>query len=228
MKLKKTMKLKYTIAALTATTLAANAASVTTSHATVTGDRDGNQAGPMWGQFVTPEVGASVAGPHGALYLQDFSYQAADNIRNADPTAIVYLHAYTTFSADGSGAINGIGGFTAVSISTVDLGGVADNGTLNWSFGGGDAFDDATAYAFVLSTSASEVTMADTSSMVGTNFALDVGDLYTGGDSIRGNGSASGWDQHFEANFDTNAVPEPSSTVLFGLAGLALIIRRRK
>jgi hypothetical protein len=136
---------------------------------------------------------------------------------------------YTTFTTSGTGAIASIGGFTAVSTSTLDLSGVADNGQMTWNFSGADAFDAATKYYYMMSTSATEVTIADTSSMVGSNFALDTGTSYTGGESVRANsGLDSGWDQHFEANFDTVAVPEPSSTALLGLGGLALILRRRK
>ena len=218
--------MKYTIAALAVTTLAANATTVTTAYGTVTGARDGNQAGPMWGQFVTADIGATPAGPHGTLYLQDFSYQAADNFSG---TQTVYLHAYTTLTTSGTGAVASIGGFNAVSASTLDLTGVAGNGIMTWTFSGSDAFDAATSYIYVMSTSATEITIADTSSLVGSSFALDLGDNYGGGDAVRGNAALdSGWDQHFEANFDTVAVPEPSSTAFLGLGGLALILRRRK
>jgi len=180
----------------------------------------------MWGQFVTPDTGASPAGPHGTLYLQSFSYQAADD--GTRVTGNVYLHAYTTFTTDGGGAITSLGGFTAASTSTVDLGAIGNNGTLTWNFAGNDAFDAATSYMFVASTSPSEVTFADTSSLVGSTYALDTGDPYSGGDSLRGNGGNTGWDQHFEANFDTDPVPEPSGVALLGLAGIAMIMRRRK
>ncbi|MDB4624410.1 hypothetical protein OAE47_03315, partial [Akkermansiaceae bacterium] len=100
------MKLKHTIIALAASSLAANAASVVTSYGTVTGARDGNQAGPMWGQFVTPDIAAAPLGPHGTLYLQNFSYQAADD--GTRTTGNVYLHAYSTFTTDGTGAITEI------------------------------------------------------------------------------------------------------------------------
>ena len=211
------------LAALAASTLTANASSVITSYETVTGPRDGNQAGPMWGQFITPDIG-STGGPHGTLYLQSLSYQAADD--GTRQTAVVYLHAYSTFTTSGGGAVTGIGGFTAASTSTVDLGAISNNGTLTWDFAGNDAFDGATSYMFVASTSPTEVTFADTSSLVGSTYALDVGDLYAGGDSLRGNGGNTGWDQHFEATFDT--VPEPSTAVLFGFAGLTLLLRHRR
>ena len=212
------------LAALAASTLTANASSVITSYATVTGARDGNQAGPMWGQFITPDVG-STGGPHGTLYLQSLSYQAADD--GTRQTDVVYLHAYSTFTTSGGGAVTGIGGFTAASTSTVDLGAIAGDGTLTWNFAGNDAFDGATSYMFVASTSPTEVTFADTSSLVGSTYALDVGDLYAGGDSLRGNGGNTGWDQHFEATFDTVPVPEPSTAALFSLAGLLFLRRRR-
>ena len=211
-------------AALAASTLTANAATVITSYGTVTGPRDGNQAGPMWGQFITPDIGAA-GGPHGTLYLQSLSYQAADDGTRA--TGEVYLHAYSTFTTDGGGAVTGIGGFTAASTSTVDLGAIGPNGTLTWTFAGNDAFDGATSYMFVASTSPTEVTFADTSSLVGAAYALDVGDPYAGGDSLRGNGGNTGWDQHFEATFDTVPVPEPSTAALFSLAGLLFFRRRR-
>jgi len=212
-------------AALAASTLTANAATVITSYGTVEGARDGNQAGPMWGQFVTPDIG-SAGGPHGTLYLQNFSYQAADDGTRVGAT--VYLHAYSTFTTNGGGSITGIGGFTAASTSTVDLGAIGGNGTLTWDFSGNDAFSAASSYIFVASTSPTEVTFADTSSLVGSTYALDTGDLYAGGDSLRGNGSNSGWDQHFEATFGTDPVPEPSSVALFGLAGAILLLRRRR
>lgn len=223
--------MKYTLAALAATTLAANAAVVTTSYGTVTGVRDTNQAGPMWGQSITPDQDASPAGPHGTLYLQNLSFQAADD--GTRQTGTVYLHAYSTFTIDGTGAITSVGGFTAVSTTTVDLAAVGNNGTLSWDFSGSDAFNAATSYMFIASTQNTEVTIADTSSFVGSTYALDVngadiGYNYAGGQAYRGNGSTSDWDLEFDATWDTVAVPEPSSTALLGLGGLALILRRRK
>ena len=223
------MKLKYTILALAVTSLAANAATVKIGFGTVTGDRDAGQASPMWGQSATADYLSTPAGPHGTVYLNDFSYQAADN--GTRTTGTVFLHAYTTFTTDGDGAIVSIGGFTAKSTSTIDLSGVADNGQMTWNFSGADAFDAETKYYFLMSTSDEEVTFADTSSMKTAAFALDTASTsYFGGEAVRANAAlGSNWDQHFEANFNTDSsVPEPSSTALLGLGGLALILRRRK
>ena len=223
------MKLKYTILALAVTSLAANAATVKIGFGTVTGIRDAGQASPMWGQSATADYLSTPAGPHGTVYLNDFSYQAADD--GTRTTGTVFLHAYTTFTTDGAGAITNIDGFAATSTSTIDLGAIVNDGTMTWNFSGADAFVAETKYYFLMSTSATEVTIADTSSMKTAAFALDTTSLtYTGGEAVRANAAlGSNWDQHFEANFNTvSSVPEPSSTALLGLGGLALILRRRK
>ena len=226
------MKLKYTILALAVTSLAANAATVKIGFGTVTGDRDAGQASPMWGQSATADYLSTPAGPHGTVYLNDFSYQAADN--GTRTTGTVFLHAYTTFTTDGAGAITTIDGFAATSTSTIDLGdldAIGNFGTMTWTFSGANAFVAETEYYFLMSTSDTEVTIADTSSMKTAAFALDTTSTsYLGGEAVRANAAlGSNWDQHFEANFNTDSsVPEPSSTALLGLGGLALILRRRK
>ena len=223
------MKLKYTILALAVTSLAANAATVKIGFGTVTGDRDAGQASPIWGQSATADYLSTPAGPHGTVYLNDFSYQAADN--GTRTTGTVYLHAYTTFSIGTNGVIDSISGFTATSTSTIDLDTIGSYGTMTWNFSGADAFDAETKYYFLMSTSDTEVTIADTSSMKTAAFALDTTSTsYLGGEAVRANAAlGSNWDQHFEANFNTvSSVPEPSSTALLGLGGLALILRRRK
>lgn len=58
---------------------------------------------------------------------------------------------------------------------------------------------------------------------------LTLGDISAGETiifTLDDNGNASG-DEHF-GNFTISTVPEPSSTALLGLGGLALILRRRK
>jgi hypothetical protein len=222
------MKLKYTILALAVTSLAANAATVKIGFGTVTGARDAGQASPMWGQSATADYLSTPAGPHGTVYLNDFSYQAADD--GTRTTGIVFLHAYKTFTTNGDGAIASIAGFAATSTSTIDLGAIGNDETMTWNFSGADAFVAETKYYFLMSTSDTEVTIDNTSSMKTAAFALDTTSTYDGGEAVRANAAlGSNWDQHFEANFNTvSSVPEPSSTALLGLGGLALILRRRK
>ena len=215
------MKLKYTILALAVTSLAANAATVKIEYGNVN-DSSGGSAGNMWGQSAKTPAGPPV-------YLNNFSYKAANN--GTRTTGTVFLHAYTTFTTDGAGAITTIDGFAATSTSTIDLGAIVNDGTMTWNFSGADAFDAETKYYFLMSTSDTEVTIADTSSMKTAAFALDTTSTsYLGGEAVPANAAlGSNWDQHFEANFNTvSSVPEPSSTALLGLGGLALILRRRK
>ena len=215
------MKLKYTILALAVTSLAANAATVKIEYGNVN-DSSGGSAGNMWGQSAKTPAGPPV-------YLNNFSYKAANN--GTRTTGIVFLHAYKTFTTVGAGAIATIAEFAATSTSTIDLGAIGNFGTMTWTFSGADAFAAETEYYFLMSTQNTEVTLADTSSMKTAAFALDTTtSTYEGGKAFANNSvDTSSWDQHFEANFNTvSSVPEPSSTALLGLGGLALILRRRK
>ena len=223
------MKLKYTILALAVTSLAANAATVKIEYGNVN-DSSGGSAGNMWGQSATADYLSTPAGPHGTVYLNNFSYKAANN--GTRTTGTVFLHAYTTFTTDeGSGAITNIDGFAATSTSTIDLGAIGNFGTMTWTFSGADAFVAETEYYFLMSTQNTAVSMLDITSMKTAAFALDTTtSTYEGGKAFANNSvDTSSWDQHFEANFNTvSSVPEPSSTALLGLGGLALILRRRK
>ncbi|MGB0992887.1 MAG: PEP-CTERM sorting domain-containing protein [Akkermansiaceae bacterium] len=227
--------MKYTLAALAVTTMAANAAVVTTSYGTVTdGVDDSDQAGPMWGQTIVPDTGASPVGPHGTLYLTNFQYQAASNGGGA--TGIVYLHAYDSVTVEtanvaGEGTITALGNLVAVSNSTVDLSGLSAHANMSWDFTGNVAFTANDDYFFVMSTGTTEETLADHSDFVTASFDLNVGNPYSAGGTFAANSFASNsldWDQEFLATWSTTPVPEPSSTALLGLGGLALILRRRK
>ena len=220
------MKLKYTILALAVTSLAANAATVKIGYGNVT-DGSGGSSDNMWGQSVTTPAGPPV-------YLNNFRYQAASSDQPGSEgtrsTDTVYLHAYTIFTTDGAGAITNIDGFTAKSTSTIDLSTIENYGTMTWTFSGADAFVAETEYYFLMSTQNTAVSMLDITSMVDAAFALDtITASYTGGEAFANKFvDTSNWDQHFEADFTVSSVPEPSSTALLGLGGLALILRRRK
>ena len=116
------MKLKYTIAALAATTVAANAAQVITSYSTVADDGTvNNQAGPMWGQGITVNVGADTADGSitSTVYIEELSYQYSSSNSGGLPGA--FLHVYDGFAIDAGGGITGLGNLVAVSAAATHV-----------------------------------------------------------------------------------------------------------
>tara|TARA_B110000908_G_scaffold167669_1_gene221032 strand:- start:558 stop:1229 length:672 start_codon:yes stop_codon:yes gene_type:complete len=223
------MKLKYTIAALAATTLAVNAAQVITSNGTVSGADDANHAGPMWGQQITVNVGADTADGSitPTVFIEELSYQYSSSASGGVPGD--FMQVYSDFVTDGAGAITSIGTLIAVS-NDANFGVLAGGDQLTWTFGGDalDAISKSTQYMFVSASDAVAATLLSNGNLIGGGYELATTNPYAGGDSLRGNGGNTGWDQDFELKTNTVAVPEPSSTALLGLAGLALILRRRK
>ena len=224
------MKIKHTIAALAATSLAANAAQVITSNGTVTGADDSNHAGPMWGQQITANVGADTADGSipATIYIEELSYQYSSSASGGVPGN--FMHVYSDFVTDGTGAITSIGSLIAVS-DDASFGALTGNQQLTWTFGGdlSDAITKSTQYMFVSASDAVAGTVGNgLGNLVGAGYELETNNPYSGGDALRGNGGNTGWDQDFELKTNTIAVPEPSSTALLGLGGLALILRRRK
>lgn len=221
--------MKYTLAALAATSLAANAAQVITSNGTVSGADDANQAGPMWGQQITVNVGADTADGSitSTVYIEELSYQYSSSASGGIPGD--FMHVYSDFVTDGTGAITSIGSLIAVGTATIGTPTGGDQ--LTWTFSGGldAAIDKSTQYMFVSASDAVAGTVGNgLGNLIGGGYELATNDPYAGGDSLRGNGGNTGWDQDFELKTNTVAVPEPSSSALLGLAGLALILRRRK
>ena len=224
------MKLKYTIAALAATTLGASAAQYITSYSTVTGADDNNQAGPNFGQSITVNVGADTADASIAstVYIEELSFQYSSSASGGAPDG-VYIHVYDAFAVDGSAVPTTIGNLVAVSSTTVDMSALVGNEQLTWTFDGTDAIAKGTEYTYVLATDTVAATVGNSANLSSAGFELDTGNPYSGGRTYRANGTQSDWDMPFELKTnDTIAVPEPSSTALLGLGGLALILRRRK
>lgn len=217
--------MKYTLAALAATTLAANAATITTAFGPAN-----NQAGPMFGQGITVNVGADTADGSipSTVYLNELSFRQTNSTTGINTTDTAYIHVYDAFAVDGDATPSIIGSLVAVSSTTVDFSTTGAGVLLTWSFDGTDAITKGTGYHYVLATNTSAATVGDSSNLTTQGFRLTTGDPYAGGQAFRANGTTSDWDNEFTLKTSTEAVPEPSSTALLGLGGLVLIFRRRK
>jgi len=221
------MKLKYTLAAFAATTLAANAATVTVSNGNPNSGLHTNHAGPIYGQSVTSHASA--------LSLDDFTFQVRDGAGGQSASGtVVFLHVYDSVTFNTStGAITAFGNHIGVSDNSVNNSvDATDLSALTWNFTN-TAVTGSTQYFFMMSTSSAVGNTGDltpyTNAATGLELVAPGG--YTGGTGLIANNfhnTGLGWDMNFEANFNTIAVPEPSSTALLGLGGLALILRRRK
>lgn len=206
----------------------AQAVTVISSHGTVSGANDANQAGPIWAQSFTANIGADPGGLYGTLYLQNFAFQITSATTGKPALGSnVYLQLYDGFTTDGSGGISSIGNLIAFSSDRADLGG-ASNSTLNWNFAG-EALDGGSTYVALFSADqTTAATLSDSSNLRTGAFELETKNPYTGGQAYRANAPGSGttdWDLEFRATFDT--VPEPSALSLLGLTGLGLLRRRR-
>lgn len=223
------MKLKYTIAALAATTLAANAATVTVSHGDPNSGLHTNHAGPIYGQTITSHASA--------VQLDDVTFQVRDGAGGQSASGTVaFLHVYdsVTFNT-ATGAITAFGNLIGVSDNSVNNSvDATDLSALQWNFTN-TAVSASTQYFFLMSTS-QDAGVASGGGANLSNFTdaatgleLEAPGGYGDGTALIANNfhtTALAWDLNFEANFNT--VPEPSSAALLGLGGLALIMRRRK
>jgi hypothetical protein len=225
------MKIKHTIAALAATTLAVNAAIVTVDN--YIGEPNGSESGAV-GNYITQSFTPNVAGLGATdtvaaqtipatIYLTDVTFLKA--IAGTNPTTGAgdfFVNVYL-------GAGNG-GTFVGSSANSIDVEGTAALGALNYTFANIALTDSTAQYAFVFSTTATDDTAVSARLQVARNSSGAFANSYDGGSSSNNaDGSApTSYETRFAVTYDTVAVPEPSSAALLGLGGLALILRRRK
>lgn len=218
-------KLLTTATAVVLVAGSASAATVTTSFGPAN-----NQAGPMFGQSITVNVDSDL--PDGSIpasvYVTELTLKQTGSATGINDTDVAYIHIYDAFAVDGSLSPTTIGNLITVSSSTVDFSTTGANSVLTWSFAGDTAIDKGTEYFYVLATNTTAATVGDSANLTTQGLRLTTGDPYSGGRAFRGNGTTSDWDAEFTLKTSTTVVPEPSSTALLGLGGLALIMRRRK
>ncbi|WP_435893859.1 PEP-CTERM sorting domain-containing protein [Oceaniferula spumae] len=219
--------MKYTIAVLAVTTIAANAATVTINHGDPNSGLHTNHAGPIYGQTITSHADA--------LRLDDVTFQVRDGNGGQSATGtLAFLHVYDSVTFNTStGAITAFGNLIGVSDNSVNNSvDATDLGALTWNFTN-TAVTGSTQYFFLMSTNTDAGNTADLTPFTNaaTGLELEAPGGYADGTALVANNvhnTGLGWDLNFEANFNTEAVPEPSSAALIGLGGLALIFRRRK
>ncbi len=215
-----------TFAALAASAAVSQGATIVTAYGTIAGVDDANQAGPMFGQGITVDVGTATPAIEipATVYLQQLSFQSTSSTTGVG-TGSVYIHVYDSFAVDGDDTPSEIGNLVAVSSTTVDLDSVTPNQTLTWLFNF-EAISSSSTYQYVLAENTQPATVEDSSNLATNGFELNTGDPYTGGQAYRANGTTNDWDMEFELS-TSDVVPEPSVVLLGGLGVLGLLRRRR-
>ncbi len=173
------------------------AGQIVTSYGTVSGGDDANQAGPMFGQGITINVGANTndAAIPNPVSLQQVSFQISGTAVGG--AAVAYLHVYDDFAVDGTASPTTIGNLIAVSTTTVDFSTASPLDTVTWQFDE-DELDKATVYHYILAIDTTAATVLDSSNLTTASFELNVGNPYDGGDAWRANGTNLDWDMEFE------------------------------
>ena len=202
------MKLKYTLAAFAALTVGANAA-ISFHNLAVSGGV-GNQSGN------TGEV--NITFTTGTLGLDtDLTSVDLSGPNTGAQAGLFYLEL--SLDADNDATTQGVtGGVIAQSGGSA----MVVNVINNFSFAGATLADNTVYNLRFVDVGGAAIT--------GVRLGLSTGDNDQGTEMFE-NGNVARYDGAFDAPITVNftaPVPEPSSTALLGLGGLALILRRRK
>ena len=235
------MKLRILIAIAAATSSLHAATLITSSYGTVSGADDNNQAGPVRGVSYkilttgsyTNNAGtapnahtlSATDGTATTVEFQSLTWQRSGSTTGVN-TGALYIGIFSGLSVDASGNVTSIGTFMGSSTNTVSA--TTANQSMTWSFSNVPLTVGAT-YQFVFLTTNTPTLTADVSfnalelNVPGGTANLAETELVGGNASSvtnRGN-----WEPVFSMTY--NAVPEPASALLGGIALILLISRRR-
>lgn len=219
--------MKKIITTLLGAAAIAQADTVVTAHGTVSGEDDADQAAPMLGMSITPNVGVSPKGNYKKLFLKSMSFQTSSSGTSRVDENVAYLQVYDAFAVDASGKVSAVGNLVASSTNAHRIGSSSDlNKTLTWNFDGQVALDGNKTYSFVFSTESSKaITLSDHGHLVAGGFELNSGDPYSGGDGFLGNAATKGWDLEFRVEFSGTPQRVVPPAAVIGLGEFNFLLR---
>ncbi|MCP5533269.1 MAG: PEP-CTERM sorting domain-containing protein [Akkermansiaceae bacterium] len=214
---------------------------ITSSYGTVSGTDDNNQAGPIRGvsyKILTtgtytnnagtaPNVHALSAtdGTATSVEFQNLTWQRSGSTTGVNTSAL-YLGIFSGLTVDASGNVTSIGSFVGASTNTVSA--TTANQSMSWNFNNVPLTVGST-YQFVFITTNTPTLVTDISSnalelnVPGGTANLAETELVGGNSSSVSNRAA--WEPVFSMTY--NAVPEPATALLGGIAFILLLGRRR-
>lgn len=213
-----TMKLKLTLAALAATAISANAATISTSF-----EGDDGFTASLNNAFDVSANGATWKGGGSGNYHGIWSTGAANT--GANVAIVCFDNNFLFVDVDGSDALTSLE-FYEERLSPTGAGNILVQWTTDFGVDGSEALGTAGWTTFA----DSDATISANGSSAMTFRSIDLA-AETGGAAdvkIRFIGGAGTTNGILIDDVTIASVPEPSSTALIGLGGLALILRRRK
>lgn len=202
--------MKFTLVALVALSVGVNAATI------ISLDGSANDR-------------TTTSGLSGQTFLFSGTDVVLDSISIQGPSDSASSNSFSLEIWTNSGGTNGftLGSYVGTSTNANALS--VNGASQMWNFTGVTLIDTQS-YAFLYTDgtgNGADGIGANVQTRVGFNRINSTTSSYTEGEAIHNGGLFGGnWD--VAATVNTSAVPEPSSTALLGLGGLALILRRRK
>lgn len=220
------MNLKFTLAALAATATAANAATLIVDNLDLSSPVTAGAQSNYTVQSFTPSVAGIGTSDNitantplpGSVYLESVTFLSSPDTRGDSTNGQIFIDVYLGDGDDGT--------YIGSSTNSIDIDSIATLTEMTWNFANFE-LDSSQEYAFVFSTDNVQGATA-VARLTAANNGGGFVNTYDGGtaDFDSNNNTPVAFDTRFQVTMNT--IPEPSSAALLGVAGLALIMRRRK